>query len=164
VSDPLAGELAVWEALDGVLDPELPVLSVVDLGVVAGVEVDGRTAHVRFTPTFVGCPAVEQMRSAMSEAIRSLGLEPDVQVTFERPWSSDRISERGRARLAEAGIAPPGEAPLRTGLTIPVRQVVACPYCGSQETHRENSFGPTACRAVWYCDGCRQPFEAFKPI
>jgi ring-1,2-phenylacetyl-CoA epoxidase subunit PaaD len=164
VSDPLATELEVWEALDAVPDPELPVLSVVDLGVVAGVEVDGRTAHVRFTPTFVGCPAVELMRAGMSDAIRGLGLDPDVRVTFDEPWTSDRISARGRERLAEAGIAPPGPAPVRTGLTIPVRQVVSCPYCGSTETRRENSFGPTACRAVWYCEGCRQPFEGFKPV
>ncbi len=165
MSDPLATELEVWEALDAVPDPELPVLSVVDLGVVAGVEVDGRTAHVRFTPTFVGCPAVELMRAGMSEAIRGLGLEPDVRVTFEQPWTSDRIT-RTRARRGWPRPASPRRARRRCGRASRSRcgRSWRAPTAARPRRSRENSFGPTACRAVWYCDGCRQPFEAFKPV
>lgn len=154
----------VWEALAGVPDPELPVLSVVDLGVVVEVAVEGATARVRFTPTFVGCPAVDQMRDGMAAAVRGLGLEPDVATTFAEPWTSDRITAGGRARLAEAGIAPPGPVPVRQGLSIPLTPVAECPYCGSHATRRENVFGPTPCRGIWYCDGCRQPFEGFKAL
>jgi ring-1,2-phenylacetyl-CoA epoxidase subunit PaaD len=158
------GELEVWQALEQVPDPELPILSVVELGVVLDVTVEDGRATVRFTPTFVGCPAVEVMRSEMARAIRGLGLEPEVRTTFEEPWTSDRITPAGREKLAGAGIAPPGPAPVRTGLRIPLRQVATCPYCGSSETRLEGAFGPTSCRSVWYCDGCRQPFEGFKPV
>jgi ring-1,2-phenylacetyl-CoA epoxidase subunit PaaD len=158
------GELEVWQALEQVPDPELPVLSLVDLGVVLDVAVEDGRATVRFTPTFVGCPAVEVMRAEMAAAISRLGLEPDVRTTFEQPWTSDRITPAGREKLASAGIAPPGPAPVRTGLSIPLRPVASCPYCGSHETRLEGAFGPTACRAVWYCNACRQPFEAFKPV
>ena len=156
------GEL--WRALEDVPDPELPAVSVVDLGVIASLEVEAGVAHVRLLPTFVGCPAVEQMRLAVGEAARALGLEPDVRVTYDEIWTSERISPRGRARLEAAGIAPPGALPVRTGLGIPLRPVASCPFCGSARTRRENAFGPTPCRGIWYCDACGQPFEAFKPV
>jgi ring-1,2-phenylacetyl-CoA epoxidase subunit PaaD len=159
-----AGEDAVWRALADVIDPELPVLSVIDLGLVHEVRVEGGRAHIRFTPTFVGCPAVDQMRLLMAEAVRGLGLEPDVDTTYDAIWTSARITPDGRRKLADAGIAPPGDAPVRTGLSLPVRAVATCPHCGSEDTRRDNAFGPTPCRAIWYCDSCRQPFEGFKSI
>jgi ring-1,2-phenylacetyl-CoA epoxidase subunit PaaD len=158
------GEDAVWRALEEVIDPELPVLSVIDLGLVHEVQVEDGRARIRFTPTFVGCPAVDQMRLLMEEAVRGLGLEPDVDTTYDAIWKSDRITPDGRRKLAEAGIAPPGDVPVRTGLSLPVRAVATCPHCGSQETRRDNAFGPTPCRAIWYCDSCHQPFEGFKTI
>ena len=160
-----AGEDAVWRALEDVSDPELPVLSVVDLGLVHEVRVEGLRARIRFTPTFVGCPAVDQMRLLMADAVRGLGLEPDVDTTFDAIWTSDLITDAGRRKLAEAGIAPPpGDAPVRTGLALPVRAVATCPNCGSDDTRRDNVFGPTPCRAIWYCNACRQPFEGFKAV
>jgi ring-1,2-phenylacetyl-CoA epoxidase subunit PaaD len=159
-----AEEARVWNALEDVADPELPVLSVVDLGIVVDVAVQEGAARVRFTPTFIGCPAIEQMRSAIADAVRACGLEPDVEVTYDEIWTSRRITDQGRRRLAEAGIAPPGDLPVRGGLAIALRPVATCPHCGSSETRRENAFGPTACRAIWYCDGCGQPFEAFKDV
>jgi ring-1,2-phenylacetyl-CoA epoxidase subunit PaaD len=158
------GEDAVWRALEEVIDPELPVLSVIDLGLVHEVRVDDGRARVRFTPTFVGCPAVDQMRLLMEQAVRGLGLEPDVDTTYDAIWTSDRITPEGRRKLAEAGIAPPGDVPVRTGLSLPVRAVAACPHCGSDHTRRDNAFGPTPCRAIWYCEACLQPFEGFKTV
>jgi ring-1,2-phenylacetyl-CoA epoxidase subunit PaaD len=163
-----AEERRVWEALEQVPDPELPVISLVDLGVILDVEVGDGRARVRFVPTFVGCPALEPMRAAIAEAVAALGLEPAVETSLAEGWSSERITPRGRERLAAAGIAPPGAVPppaFRAGaLPLQVRAVATCPYCGSTSTRRENAFGPTPCRSVWYCDGCRQPFEGFKAI
>ena len=119
----------VWEALAEIPDPEIPALSLVDLGVVRDVEVDGERVHVGFTPTFLGCPALEVMRDQMAERIRELGAEPDVEVLSEG-WSSDWITEEGHRKLRDSGFAPPsGRAPatlvqIQTG-THP------CPYCGS---------------------------------
>ena len=160
----MSAEAAVWEALARVPDPELPVLSLVDLGVVLDVEVDGARARVRLTPTFVGCPAVDAMRTAIEHELRVLGYEPLVETTFAVPWTSNRISPLGRERLAEAGIAPPGDAPPTGPVRRPLPLVVACPRCGGTSTRRDNAFGPTPCRSLWYCESCTEPFEAFKPL
>ncbi|MBD0329349.1 MAG: phenylacetate-CoA oxygenase subunit PaaJ [Thermoleophilia bacterium] len=158
-------EEEVWEALAEIPDPEIPVISLVDLGVVRNVEVDDRRVRVEFTPTFLGCPALEVMREAMADKVRELGAEPDVAVVTDEPWSSDRISAAGREKLRAAGFAPP--AP-RTAATPTLVQLQSgpfrCPYCGSTETRLENIFGPTPCRSLRYCAGCRQPFEQFKTV
>jgi ring-1,2-phenylacetyl-CoA epoxidase subunit PaaD len=155
----------VWAALADVPDPEIPVISVVDLGIVRGVEaVDGRV-RVEFTPTFLGCPAVEVMRDRMAAAVRALGAEPEVVVVADGAWSTDRITPAGREKLREAGFAPP--ATRETGVPTLVqlqRGRFRCPYCGSTETRLENIFGPTPCRSIRYCASCRQPFEQFKTI
>jgi len=140
----------VWAALAGIADPEIPAISLVELGVVAEVAVDGDAVRVELTPTFLGCPAVELMRRRVEERVRELGGEPTVTVSTRRPWTSARISAAGRRKLRESGFAPPG-AP-------------TCPYCGSTDTRRENLFGPTACRSIRYCRRCRQPYEAFKSV
>ena len=160
----MSAESAVWDALARVPDPELPVLSLVDLGVVLDVAVDGASARVRLTPTFVGCPAVEAMCTAVAHELRALGYEPSVSTTHEVPWTSDRISARGREQLAAAGIAPPGEAPPTGPVRRPLPLVVACPRCHGTSTRRDNVFGPTPCRSLWYCESCGEPFEAFKPL
>ena len=158
-------EERVWEALAEVPDPEIPVLSVVDLGVVRSVEVDNGRVHVEFTPTFLGCPALEVMRSQMAARISELGAEPEVEVVLDDSWSTDRITAEGREKLREAGFAPP--APRSAGQTTLLQLrtgVFRCPYCGSTETRLENIFGPTPCRSLRYCDSCKQPFEQFKTI
>ena len=155
----------VWEALAEVPDPEIPVISVVDLGVVREVEVDGEHVRVEFTPTMLGCPALEAMRDLMAEAIRGLGGEPEVGVVNDDPWTTDRITPEGREKLRESGFAPP--TPRETGRCELVQLQTGafrCPYCGSTETRLENIFGPTPCRSIRYCTSCRQPFEQFKTV
>ena len=156
---------AVWAALAEIPDPEIPVISLVDLGVIRDVEVDGSRVRVEFTPTFLGCPALEVMRRAMEEQVSALGGEPEVQVIADDSWSTDRISPEGREKLRAAGFAPP---PLRSaGPTTLVQlqsKAFRCPYCGSTETRLENIFGPTPCRSIRWCESCRQPFEQFKTI
>ena len=156
---------AVWAALDEIPDPEIPVISLVDLGVVRDVAVDGEHVRIEFTPTFLGCPALEVMRRAMEEKVRELGGEPEVTVIQDDSWSTDRISPAGREKLREAGFAPP--APRAAGATTLVQlqsKAFRCPYCGSTETRLENIFGPTPCRSIRWCESCRQPFEQFKTI
>ena len=156
---------AVWEALTEIPDPEIPVISLVDLGVIRDVSVTADDVRVEFTPTFLGCPALEVMRGAMEERIRALGAEPDVRVITDDSWSTDRISPAGREKLREAGFAPP--APRAAGQPTLVQlqsKAFRCPYCGSTDTRLDNIFGPTPCRSLRYCNGCRQPFEQFKTI
>ena len=155
----------VWAALDEIPDPEIPVISLVDLGVIRDVAVDDGRVRVEFTPTFMGCPALEVMRDRMAERIAELGGEPEIDVILDDSWSTDRISPAGREKLREAGFAPP--APRSVGgpqLVQLQRGAFRCPYCGSTETRLENIFGPTPCRSVRYCTSCRQPFEQFKTI
>ena len=158
-------EQQVWEALAEIPDPEIPVISLVDLGVVRDVDVDAERVHVSFTPTFLGCPALEVMRDAIAERIGDLGVEPDVEVVSDDSWSTDRITPEGREKLRAHGFAPP--APRQVGgpqLVQLQSNGFRCPYCGSKDTALENIFGPTPCRSVRYCRSCRQPFEQFKTI
>jgi ring-1,2-phenylacetyl-CoA epoxidase subunit PaaD len=154
---------AVWEALAEVPDPEIPVVSVVDLGLVHTVELDGERLRVELLPTFVGCPALEVIRASVAERLAGMAPRVEVEMTFEVPWTSDRITADGRRKLRESGFAPPGGSrPLFA--TIPVRPSAACPWCGSADTTLENLFGPTLCRSVFWCNRCRQPFEQFKAV
>jgi ring-1,2-phenylacetyl-CoA epoxidase subunit PaaD len=158
-------EQQVWEALGEISDPEIPVISLVELGVIRGVEVEDRRVRVDFTPTFLGCPALEVMRETMSERIRSLGAEAEVRVLTDDSWSTDRITPEGREKLRASGFAPP--APRVAGAPTLVQLQAngfRCPYCGSSGTALENIFGPTPCRSLRYCRSCRQPFEQFKTI
>ena len=158
-------EAAVWQALAEIPDPEIPVISLVDLGVVKSVEVEAARVRIEFTPTFMGCPALDVMRARMEDAVTALGGEPDVDIPLHNPWSHDRITPAGREKLREAGFAPP--APRSQGSTTLLQlqsAVHRCPYCGSTETRLDNIFGPTPCRSVRYCTSCRQPFEQFKTI
>jgi ring-1,2-phenylacetyl-CoA epoxidase subunit PaaD len=156
---------SVWDALAEIPDPEIPVISLVDLGVVRQVEVSGTRVRVDFTPTFLGCPALEVMREAMTTRIRELGGEPEVRVVVDDSWSTDRITPAGRDKLREAGFAPPAPREARAPTLVQLqRGSFRCPYCGSTETRLENIFGPTPCRSLRYCESCRQPFEQFKTI
>ena len=155
----------VLEALREVPDPEIPAISVVDLGVIGRVDAGPDRLRVELLPTFMGCPALEPMRDAVSARLATLAPDwkIDVVVAFDPPWTTDRITPEGRRRLTASGFAPPGPAgaataPLEIGAPVP------CPLCGSRRTVLENAFGPSACRAIRYCTDCRQPFEQFKPV
>jgi ring-1,2-phenylacetyl-CoA epoxidase subunit PaaD len=150
---------AVWSAFAEIPDPEIPVISLVDLGVIRSVDVQDGHVHVQFTPTFLGCPALEAMTRALEAKVRELGGEPEVEVLNDDSWGTDKITPAGREKLRAAGFAPP--APRLLQLQPSVHK---CPYCGSTDTTLENLFGPTPCRSIRYCNGCRQPFEQFKTI
>ena len=162
-------ETDVWAALAEVPDPEIPVVSVVDLGLVHTVELDGERLRVELLPTFVGCPALELIRRSVAERLAGMAPVVEVEMTTAVPWTSDRITADGRRKLRESGFAPPGPAaagaegrPLFA--TIGVRPSATCPWCGSADTTLENLFGPTLCRTVLWCNRCRQPFEQFKAV
>jgi ring-1,2-phenylacetyl-CoA epoxidase subunit PaaD len=158
-------EAQVWDALAEIPDPEIPVISLVDLGVIRSVDVSRDQVRVEFTPTFLGCPALEVMRDAMAARISALGADPRIEVISDDSWSTDRITPEGREKLRAGGFAPP--APREAGGPTLVQlqsNAFRCPYCGSNDTALENIFGPTPCRSVRYCRSCRQPFEQFKTI
>ena len=155
----------VWGVLAEIPDPEIPVVSMVDLGVIRDVRVDDGGVHVEFTPTFLGCPALEVMRAQMAERIESLGARADIEVILDDSWSTDRITPAGRAKLREAGFAPPAPGAAGEPALVQLQsKIFRCPYCGSSETNLENIFGPTPCRSLRYCTACQQPFEQFKTI
>jgi ring-1,2-phenylacetyl-CoA epoxidase subunit PaaD len=166
-------ELAVWSALEEIADPEIPAISVVELGVIGQVSFEprlqgGESLNVELLPTFVGCPAIEIMQHQIGERLRALEVadEVHVAVTFRVPWTSDRISPEGREKLRGSGFAPPmliGPAFDGEELQLMLGQAI-CPYCGSRNATLDNPFGPTLCRAIYHCDGCNQPFEQFKAV
>jgi ring-1,2-phenylacetyl-CoA epoxidase subunit PaaD len=156
---------AVWAALGEVPDPEIPVLSLVELGVVRDVAVKGNAVRVEFTPTFLGCPALAYMRAAMEEKVRELGGDPHVEVVVDDSWSTDKITPEGREKLRAAGFAPPAPRAAQAPSLVQLQsKAFRCPYCNSTDTKLENIFGPTPCRSIRYCNACRQPFEQFKTI
>jgi ring-1,2-phenylacetyl-CoA epoxidase subunit PaaD len=155
---------AVWDALAEIPDPEIPVISIVDLGVVKSVEVTNGTVSVDFTPTFMGCPALDAMRAAMEARIAELGASADIHVRLDDSWSTDDITAEGREKLRAAGFAPPAPRIAEKLGLVQLQRGFRCPYCGSTQTKLENLFGPTPCRSIRYCDDCRQPFEQFKTI
>ena len=172
VAAPPSRESAVWSALAGIADPEIPAISLVDLGVIRGFAFHrlpdgGERLTVELMPTFVGCPAIEVMRQQIGERLTELRLvdEVGVELTFAEPWTSDRITPAGREALRESGFAPPAMiGSTFDGDSLTVLPIATCPYCGSRKTTLENPFGPTLCRAIYHCAACHQPFEAFKPV
>lgn len=166
-----AAEARIWDELARIADPEIPSISLVDLGVIGRVSVDEQRARVELLPTFVGCPAIEVMRSEVSERIGALGLarRVEVDVVMQPPWTSERITPTGREQLRRSGFAPPHVGPAvpaeAAGLDeLAVLPIAECPYCGSRDTTLENPFGPTLCRAIYHCADCRQPFEQMKRV
>ncbi|MEU6034239.1 1,2-phenylacetyl-CoA epoxidase subunit PaaD [Actinomadura sp. NPDC047616] len=171
---PAAADARAAEAravAETVTDPELPMLTLHELGVLRDVRVDpaGRV-EVTITPTYTGCPAVQTMRDDLRARLAEAGFaRVEIRTVLHPPWTTDWISESGRRKLADAGIAPPGPAPRRTSGPIPLtlgpsRTVVRCPRCGSPDTDELSRFGPTACKALRRCRACREPFEHFKEI
>lgn len=159
-------ERAVWNALGAVPDPEIPAVSVVDMGMVKAVEINNGVARIVVLPTFSGCPAIPVIKKDVAKAAASVeGVrEVKVDTTFVPPWTTERITDEGRRKLREFGLAPPdGRGPvLITDIGLP--EIARCPFCGSTNTVAENMFGPTPCRALYYCTACRNPFEQFKPV
>lgn len=153
----------IWTALRGVSDPEIPPLSIVDLGIIADVHVSDDAVRIDLTPTFAGCPALDMIREEIRSAVRAIG-ESDVTVklVFDPPWTSDRLSDNGRRVLKEIGLAPPGQR--CAGSALPDLTKTPCPYCDSMNTELESLFGPTLCRSIHYCHACRQSFEHFKAV
>jgi len=154
----------VRAALSEVADPEIPGVSIVDLGMVGEVRVEPDAIHVALLPTFVGCPAVDVIRSAVEARLLEFGRPVDVRFDFRVPWTSDRITRRGREKLRASGFAPPAPVGAEAPVLVQLMTPVACPNCRSQRTVLESAFGPTQCRAIYHCTACRQPFEAFKPV
>jgi ring-1,2-phenylacetyl-CoA epoxidase subunit PaaD len=153
-----------------VVDPEMPMLTLDDLGVVRGVEADGDAVTVTITPTYSGCPAVEVMRDDLRARLAEAGYARiEVRTVFSPPWSTDWISDDGRRKLAEAGIAPPEHVGPRAAGPVPLTLTapsagVGCPRCGAPATEELARFGPTACTALRRCPDCREPFEHMKEI
>ena len=167
---------AAWAALEELTDPEIPVISLRELGILRDVRPAADGLEVVITPTYSGCPATEVISASVAEALEAAGLAPFA-VTLRRApaWTTDWISEQGRQRLREYGIAPPG--PVAAGEGVPVRlhrrasasapaasADPSCPRCDSPRTERLSAFGSTACKSLWRCLACREPFEHFKPI
>jgi ring-1,2-phenylacetyl-CoA epoxidase subunit PaaD len=158
-------EPAVWLALENVKDPEIPVLSVIDMGVIYKVEVkeEPSSCIVTMTPTFVGCPAIDIMKKSVHEEVAKLGFDiVEVKVDLENTWTSDRMSAEAKIKLEKFGLAPP--AVIMGELTEAQLNNVRCPHCGSTDTTLRSAFGSTLCRAIRFCFNCKQGFEQFKPI
>ena len=141
---------AVLSALASVADPEIPAVSIVDLGMVEAIDVIDDRIRIEVLPTFVGCPALDAIRLAVEDRLAAFDRPVEVEIGFRVPWTTERITQRGRERLRASGFAPPDEA--------------TCPFCGSADVVLDNLFGPTQCRSVRYCRSCRQPFESFKTV
>ena len=153
----------VWDWLEGVPDPEIPVISVVDLGVIRDVDVAGEDVTVTITPTYSGCPATEVIEDSIVSSLTERGV-PDVSVrrVLSPAWTTDWITDAGRQKLREYGIAPPEKSAGKRELMG--KTTVACPRCASEQTTLVSEFGSTACKAAWKCDDCLEPFEYFKCI
>jgi ring-1,2-phenylacetyl-CoA epoxidase subunit PaaD len=157
-------EKEIWTALEVVKDPEIPTLSMVDMGIITKVEVRGESnVYVEMTPTFTGCPALKMMENMVAERLKEIGIETiEVKTTFDKPWNSNKLTERGLLCLKKHGLAPP---PKHEGeITIELLEHCNCPHCGSINTEMKTPFGPTLCRSMHYCQDCLQAFEQFKPV
>lgn len=171
MSSQIISSQAAWDCLHAVPDPEIPVISITDLGIVRGLDIDGSAIKVTVTPTYSGCPATEMIETSIREALAEIGFKTvDVQMQLFPAWTTDWINEETKEKLRKYGIAPPGdESTLNERSSgesvisfVPYRP--ACPRCGSKNTSRLSRFGATACKALYRCDSCLEPFEYFKPI
>lgn len=153
----------IWELLDEVKDPEIPVVSLVEMGMIRQVGIEDGKVTVIITPTFAGCPALHVMEADIIQRLKQKGVEKvKIKTSLNPPWTTDLLTPEARRKLKEFGLSPP---PIHEGkLDIALEQPATCPYCNSENTTLQNDFGPTLCRAIYTCDDCQQPFEQFKPI
>lgn len=149
-----------------VLDPELPVVTIEDLGILRDVtEDDQGRVHVQITPTYSGCPAMETIRTDLEQTLTAAGYQSvDVEFVLSPAWTTDWMSEEGRAKLAAYGVAPPAARAATDGGPVPLTLSVRCPQCGSLDTRESSRFGSTACKSLWVCQSCREPFDHFKTL
>lgn len=151
------------DVLQNIRDPEIPVLSLLELQVIRNLFVEGHRVTVDMTPTFLGCPALEFMKNEIREKLLAAGFEEVViNLKLSPPWSTDLLTPEVREKLRSFGIAPPERR--QQSLQETLKKPVECPFCGSSRTRLESPFGPTLCRQLYYCDHCRQSFERFKPL
>jgi ring-1,2-phenylacetyl-CoA epoxidase subunit PaaD len=156
-------ESLVWQALDEIVDPEIPVVSLVEMGIIRAVDIHEGKVTVTMTPTFSGCPALKVMEEDIITQLEEMGIEQvEVASTFNPPWTSDWIKPEAREKIKQIGLAPPKIHGGDFGVLLV--ESVACPYCDSENTTLKNSFGSTPCRMIYYCNNCQQPFEQFKPL
>ena len=156
-------EQEIWNALGNVKDPEIPVISVVDMGIITGVFLNENDVRITMTPTFVGCPAIDYMKNDIRQTVKDLGYERvEVEVDFKTKWSSNLITEKGKAQLKDFGLAPPPR--IKGDVEMVNLENVACPNCSSTNTTLNSPFGPTLCRSVHKCNDCGEAFEQFKPV
>jgi ring-1,2-phenylacetyl-CoA epoxidase subunit PaaD len=161
----ILSEARAWEVLAQVADPEIPVVSVCDLGIVREVRCDAERVRVVLTPTYSGCPATELIQDEVRDALLRAGAGTvEIETRLAPAWSTDWISAAGRDKLRTYGIVPPHVAADGTQPIRVVRRDLECPRCGSRETAQLSQFGSTACKALWRCAHCREPFEYFKPL
>lgn len=155
---------SAWQIAAGVLDPELPVVTIADLGILRNVtEDDQGRVHVQITPTYSGCPAMESIKTDLVDALTSAGYRRvNVEFVLAPAWTTDWMTEDGRAKLEAYGVAPP--AVRVAGGPVPLQLSVRCPQCGSVDTRESSRFGSTACKSLWVCRSCREPFDHFKPL
>lgn len=153
----------IHRALETVTDPEIPVITIIEMGMIANVRLEDTGVIVDMTPTFAGCPALNMIRDDIRKAVQNVGEENVcVNVVYDPPWTSDRITPEGLKKLREFGLAPPGKR--CTGGQSPDLENTPCPFCDSTNTDLESIFGPTLCRSIHYCQNCLQSFEHFKAV
>ncbi len=157
-------EQAVWTLLEAVQDPEIPVISIVDLGIVRGVSFAGELCVITITPTYSGCPAMDLIAHEIRTALADAGLSCRLETVLTPAWSTDWMTEKGRRSLAGYGIAPPQPRTIDSSQLTRARQApkLTCPHCGSPATRLVSQFGSTACKALYRCDDCLEPFDHFK--
>lgn len=155
----------VWAALAQIPDPEIPVINVVEMGIVRGVVIEGNKATVTMTPTFSGCPALHLIREQLEQTTRSLGFDQvEVKTVLSPAWTTDWITANAKERLRQYGIAPPKPKSEQDSLIQLEPSPTRCPRCGSLNTSVKNTFGPTLCKAIHVCNNCQEPFESFKTV
>lgn len=154
---------SVWQVLNEVQDPEIPVISVVDLGIVRSVDLDKEQIVVTITPTYSGCPATKVIEESIIEALEKAEIKPfEVKTVLNPAWSTEMITEKGRKQLKEYGIAPPAENSIDKAALMGEERQIQCPNCGSHHTHMVSQFGSTPCKAHFKCKDCLEPFDYFK--
>lgn len=148
--------------LQAISDPEIPVLSIMDMGIIRDVQINEKSVHIKITPTYSGCPAMDTIAADIKSAIDALGFVTSVELILNPPWTTDWINERGRKMLEAYGIAAPLEESLDKRALLDGERLIKCVRCGSTNTKMVSQFGSTACKALFQCEDCKEPFDYFK--